>query len=159
MVEWIFWRKLLRSHNFPCLWPWCPLSGTNFCLPPPLLVTVFLHQQFIYSPRVLDNCGLTDGEATERLWSYLRGMAKMTKEMRPSHRIDILTSALLHYSSKICTTLGEHTLKLHTPSSPFFYLDSVLTGRLKRAVEVKRNGLAKLLAESGDCCLKCYLRL
>ena len=64
--------------------------------------------QFSYSPRVLGNCGLTDGEATERLWSYLRRLAKITKEMRPSHRIDIVTSALLHYSAKVRCKLGVY---------------------------------------------------
>ena len=63
--------------------------------------------KFTYSPRILDNCGLTDGEATERLWSYLRRMAKITKEMRPSHRLDVLTSALIHYSSKALSSLGQ----------------------------------------------------
>ena len=33
----------------------------------------------------------------ERLWSYLRRYARMTKEMRPAHRIDTLTSALVFY--------------------------------------------------------------
>ena len=41
--------------------------------------------------------GLTDGEMLERLWSYIRGFGKMTKEMRPSHRIDVLSDALLYY--------------------------------------------------------------
>ena len=50
------------------------------------------------SPRHKEGFGLTDGEVLERLWSFLRRFSKMTKEMRPSHRIDILTDALLHYS-------------------------------------------------------------
>ncbi len=63
--------------------------------------------QITYSPRVIGNCGLTDGEATERLWSYLRRLAKSTKEMKPSHRIDVLTSALLHYASTVRSNLGK----------------------------------------------------
>lgn len=62
--------------------------------------------QLSYSPRVLSGCGLTDGEATERLWSYLRRLSKMTKEMRPSHRIDVLTSGILHYAAKTSQKLG-----------------------------------------------------
>lgn len=54
--------------------------------------------QFKYSPRNLEGFGLTDGEVVERLWSYLRRFARMTKEMRPSHRVAVLTDALLHYS-------------------------------------------------------------
>ena len=64
-------------------------------------------QQLTYSPRVLTGCGLTDGEATERLWSYLRRFSKTTKEMRPSHRIDVLTSCLLHYASKVRQKVGK----------------------------------------------------
>ena len=71
--------------------------------------------QFTYSPRVLTNCGLTDGEGTERLWSYLRRLARITKEMRPSHRIDVLTSALLHYSAKVCQNLGQNVISLVLP--------------------------------------------
>ena len=41
--------------------------------------------------------GLRDGEVVEHLWSYLRRFSAMTKEMRPAHRIDVLTHALLYY--------------------------------------------------------------
>lgn len=73
--------------------------------------------QITYSPRVLSDCGLTDGEAMERLWSYLRRFAKSTKEMRPSHRIDVLTSALLHYASKVRLNLGTSPYIYHTTNS------------------------------------------
>ncbi len=63
--------------------------------------------QITYSPRVLSGCGLTDGEATERLWSYLRRFAKSTKEMKPSHCVDVLSSARLHYASKVRSNLGK----------------------------------------------------
>lgn len=56
--------------------------------------------QFQYSPRNVSGFGLTDGEGVERLWSYLRRFSRMTKEMRPSHRIDVLTDALLHYAQQ-----------------------------------------------------------
>ncbi len=42
----------------------------------------------------------------ERLWSYLRRFGRMTKEMRPSHRIDILSSALEYYGRKKKNKLG-----------------------------------------------------
>ena len=32
----------------------------------------------------------------------------MTKEMRPSHRIDVLTDALLYYAKKSKENLGKH---------------------------------------------------
>jgi hypothetical protein len=54
--------------------------------------------QIQYSPLYTEGIGLSDGEVMERLWSYLRRFARMTKEMRPAHRVDILTHALLYYS-------------------------------------------------------------
>ena len=50
---------------------------------------------------------MTDGEQMERLWSFLRRMAFITKEMTPSHRIDLLTDALLHYSRKQLDKIGN----------------------------------------------------
>ena len=43
----------------------------------------------------------------ERLWSHMRRYSKMTKEMRPSHRVDVLTDALLHCARKAATNLGS----------------------------------------------------
>lgn len=43
----------------------------------------------------------------ERLWSYLRRYGRMTKEMRPSHRTDILVHALVHYGRKTKAKLGN----------------------------------------------------
>jgi Kyakuja-Dileera-Zisupton transposase len=51
--------------------------------------------------------GLCDGEGMERLWSYLRPFSRITKEMTPSHRIDLLTDALLHYAQRKKNTIGE----------------------------------------------------
>jgi len=52
----------------------------------------------------LPGFGLTDGE---RLWSFLRRFGKMTKEMRPNHRVDVLTDALLFYAKKRSASLGS----------------------------------------------------
>ena len=38
------------------------------------------------------------GEVVEWLWAYLRRFASMTKEMHPSHRIDVLSDAIKHYA-------------------------------------------------------------
>lgn len=54
--------------------------------------------QVLFGPRRCVGIGLSDGETMERLWSYLRRFTKMTKEMRPSHRIDVLTSAFVYYA-------------------------------------------------------------
>ncbi len=50
--------------------------------------------------------GMSDGETMERLWSYLRRFARMTKEMRPAHRIDVLSSALIYYGIQTKEKLG-----------------------------------------------------
>ena len=55
----------------------------------------------LYSPLRSNGVGLSDGEVMERLWSFLRRFSRMTKEMRPGHRVDVLTSALIYYG--ICT--------------------------------------------------------
>ncbi|KAJ8345844.1 hypothetical protein SKAU_G00300370 [Synaphobranchus kaupii] len=54
-----------------------------------------------YNTRYYEGTGLADGEQSERLWSYLRKFGKITKEMTPSHRNDLLMDALLHYSKKV----------------------------------------------------------
>jgi hypothetical protein len=58
-----------------------------------------------------EGIGLSDGETMERLWSYLRRFGKMTKEMRPSHRTDVLAHALVYYGIKTKAKLGvQHCL-------------------------------------------------
>ena len=56
--------------------------------------------------------GMSDGETMERLWSYLRRYSRMTKEMRPSHRIDVLTSALVYYGIRTKEILGNYTIAI-----------------------------------------------
>ena len=51
---------------------------------------------------------MTDGEVMEHLWSFLRKFSRMTKEMHPSHRVDILTSALLYHGLKTKDRLREY---------------------------------------------------
>ena len=51
--------------------------------------------------------GLSYGETMERLLSYLRGFSRMSKEMRPSHRIDVLSSALAYYGIQRKEKLGK----------------------------------------------------
>jgi hypothetical protein len=41
------------------------------------------------------------------LWSFLRRFGKMTKEMRPSHRIDVLSDAILYYGRLCKDKLGK----------------------------------------------------
>ena len=56
--------------------------------------------QIVFSPLHCDGLGLSDGEVMERMWSYLRRFSRMTKEMRPAHRVDVLSHALLYYGFK-----------------------------------------------------------
>nr|XP_026696040.1 uncharacterized protein LOC108950923 isoform X2 [Ciona intestinalis] len=53
--------------------------------------------QIKYNPRRKTGFGLTEGETVERLWSFLRNFNKVTKEMLPEHRTDLLTDGLIHY--------------------------------------------------------------
>lgn len=62
--------------------------------------------QVNFSCRHITGFGLTDGEGTERLWSYLRPLATMTKEMTPSHRIDLLNDAVMHYAMRKTAGIG-----------------------------------------------------
>lgn len=62
--------------------------------------------QHRYSPRNKTGFGMVDGENVERLWSFLGRFSKMTKEMSPANRIDVLNDALTHYCSLKESKLG-----------------------------------------------------
>ena len=63
-----------------------------------------------FGPLRCEGIGLSDGETMERLWSYLRRFGRMTKEMRPAHRTDVLVHALLYYCMKTKAKLGVFLL-------------------------------------------------
>ncbi|KAH3793563.1 hypothetical protein DPMN_147077 [Dreissena polymorpha] len=67
--------------------------------------------QLEYGQRFTSATGLTDGEGIERLWSYLRGFNKITKEMSINNRQDLLTDALLHHTFKAIHNLGMQKSK------------------------------------------------
>ena len=60
-----------------------------------------------YGPLRCEGVGLSDGEGMERLWSFLRRFGRMTKEMRPAHRIDVLSHALVYYGIQKNRKLGN----------------------------------------------------
>ena len=60
-----------------------------------------------YSPRKTPNVGLTDGERVERLWSFMRQFAKITKEVSADKSHDVLTDAALHYGEHVLSHLGN----------------------------------------------------
>ena len=76
-----------------------------------IMVSKVFSMQATYSPLYCDGIGLSDGEVMERLWSYLRGFSRMTKEMCPSHHIDVLSHALLYYGYKSKKKLCEYFSK------------------------------------------------
>jgi hypothetical protein len=83
------------------------LENINLCLPTFHSYGHKVSCQIIFGPRRCKGIGLSDGETMERLWSYLRRYSRMTKEMRPSHRIDVLTSALVYYGILRKENLGS----------------------------------------------------
>ena len=68
--------------------------------------------QIKYNPRNILGFGLSDGEVVERVWSYLRRFSAMTKEMHPSHRIDVLSDALTYYCQKSARNLCTFNIYL-----------------------------------------------
>eukprot|EP00794_Sanderia_malayensis_P014806 gene14806-16345_t len=56
--------------------------------------------QLQYAVRYSPEFGLTDGESTERLWSFLRRFTAITKEMMRTHRTDLLTDALIYFARR-----------------------------------------------------------
>ena len=58
-------------------------------------------------PLRCEGIGLSDGEVMERLCSYLRRFNRMTKEMRPAHRTDVLVHALVYYGMRKKEKLGK----------------------------------------------------
>ena len=75
------------------------------------ILIVLLCPQSEYGPTRRTELGLSDGEVMERMWSYLRRFSRMTKEMRPSHRIDVLSHALMYYGMKTKQKLGDGFIK------------------------------------------------
>ena len=43
----------------------------------------------------------------ERIWAFLRKFSHITKEMTPSHRVDLLTDALYYFTRKKLDVIGE----------------------------------------------------
>ncbi len=100
---------------------------------------VKLISQILYSPTHVEGIGLSDGEVMERLWSELRRYSRMTKEIRPSHRVDVLSHALLHYGHK--TKLKQCEYEYSVVCVYLSYLitliiASLLASRWKKAYEI-----------------------
>ena len=72
-----------------------------------IIICIFIPFQNDFSPCNITGFGLSDGEGVEQLWANLRNFVSMTKEMRPSHRIDVLSDALRHYRNKTQEKFGR----------------------------------------------------
>lgn len=92
-----------------------------------------------FNPRNIPGFGLSDGEVLERMWSYLRRFSSMTKEMRPTHRIDVLSDALHYYGRK-----SAGNISMFIPSNLLAYSisTSINTGQLltKRLCHAQKMG-------------------
>jgi len=64
---------------------------------------------------------LSDGEGMERLWSYLRRFGRMTKEMRPAHRVSVLSHALAYYGLRKKQRLCECAHQVYEDVTVYFY--------------------------------------
>lgn len=77
---------------------------------------MFVFSKVLYNPRKTMGIGLTDGESIKRLWSYLGGFSKITKET-PQNRVNLLTDGLLNYGRKVKENLGKPCFtSIHTPT-------------------------------------------
>ncbi len=106
------------------------------------------------SPLRCKGAGLSDGEGMERLWSFLRRFSRMTKEMRPSHRLDILNSALQYWGHKKKQILRKCLyLYCYVLRHMFILIDESLVKRFQKAEKVKLNAQKNLheLAELCEC--------
>ena len=73
----------------------------------------------------------------ERMWSYLRRFSRMTKEMRPAHRVEILTHALLYYGHSTKRKLRKLYSEIFVYANRFvFHTASLLSNRWKRTIDM-----------------------
>lgn len=54
---------------------------------------MFVFSKVLYNPKKTMGIGPTDGESIKRLWFYLGGFSKITKET-PENRVNLLTDGL-----------------------------------------------------------------
>ncbi len=109
------------------------------------LLVVYLQVKF--NPRNVSGFGLSDGEVCECLWSFLRWFATMTKEIRPAHRVDVLTDALCYYARKSAGGLSMFTVITHSTDRIIFVhtsIDHRLLKKMKHTLKVKQEATEDL---------------
>ena len=73
----------------------------------------------------------------ERMWSYLRRFSRMTKEMRPAHRVEILTHALCIMDIQQKRKLRKLYSETFVYANRFcFPTASLLSNRWKRTIDM-----------------------
>eukprot|EP00795_Rhopilema_esculentum_P002632 gene2632-828_t len=109
--------------------------------------------QIQFAVRFLSDFGITDGEGVERLWSYLRQFTAITKEMTPSHRIDLLTDGLIHFAQRKNASLEYSLVERYQKADKILLSSTEELNRLMK--EAKGHGqewrelyIAKLIALS-----------
>ncbi|EJD33287.1 hypothetical protein AURDEDRAFT_77098, partial [Auricularia subglabra TFB-10046 SS5] len=94
----------------------------------------YAHQwecQLVYSPRLKDGLGLTDGEGVERLWSRLRKLISILRGVHRKRRIILLDRHLQWISNKMRDDLGKWLVRKWV----------ALRNREREAIgEVRRSG-------------------
>lgn len=119
-----------------------------------------------FNPRNITGFGLSDGEGVERLWAYLRSFTSMTKEMRPSHRVDVLSDALRHYRQKTTEKIGTYVLELkHILCFALLawfhnkFTGNLLCKRMEHAIQLQSEATKALAALKEDpLCMYTYIR-
>ena len=126
-------RRLVISYDIACQWSRhlqerCRMYPSNaissgdvhelvYAVPKFHLPAHVLKCQVDYSFNLIPGVGRTDGEAPERGWSYINGVASRTKEMGPGSRRDTLDDHFGDYNWRKITQVGiKNNYFLH--SSP-----------------------------------------
>jgi hypothetical protein len=71
-----------------------------------------------FNPRRINGIGQVDGECVERFWAWARHFAPITKEMTPSHRVNLLTDAFLYYGGRKADSISENYYLLYNVKGP-----------------------------------------
>jgi hypothetical protein len=95
--------------------------------------------------------GLADGENLERLWSYLGRFANMSRRMKPSNRLDLLSEALEYFAEKTIRNLGNIYLLCKKKNcfitnfiNKFFIIGKLLVKSFKNAKILEMSSFEEL---------------
>ena len=92
-----------------------------------------------YSYNYLPGVGMTDGEAAERIWSILNGLAARTREMSPGHRHDVINHFYNDMNLRRLQGIGETPVVrvrsglLTSPSKPPYFLGAMCARAASRS--------------------------